>query len=330
MQVLGILALLLIFLLAMPFFTKNIPEKFQQNLSQDLKQQGHDWVKISVKGRNVTLSGDAPNHEKSSAALKVAQQYAPMINIDNEMTPRIIQPYNIKMNWDGEELSLNGYLSNQEDKQNLLKIVRQSTTKNQLKDNIKLGAGAPQNWNQLVNSSLQELIKLQRGNVEITNHSIYFAGQTPYSSQRDAIKRQLAQFQQYQANLHIVAADEADKICQAKFTQLLSNASIKFAADSTVLNKSSAPLLTQLANTISLCPKAKIKITGYTDNMGNDKANLKLSVLRAKAVVNRLFQQGISQQQLSAIGQGESNPIADNETEAGRAANRRIEFIVGK
>ena len=64
--------------------------------------------------------------------------------------------------------------------------------------------------------------------------------------------------------------------------------------------------------------------------MGNDKANLKLSILRAKAVANWLFQQGISQQQLSAVGKGESNPIADNETEAGRAANRRIEFIVGK
>jgi OOP family OmpA-OmpF porin len=329
-QIVGILALSFIFLLAIPFFTKEIPEKFQQHLSQDLKQQGYDWVKVSVNGRNVMLTGNAPNHEVSNAALKVTQQYAPIIKIENEMTPRIIQPYSMRMSWNGNELSLEGYLPHQENKNELMKIAQQATTANPLEDTIKIGAGAPPNWSQLVSSSLKKLITLQHGRVEITNQSIYFSGQTPSSAQRDEIKQQLAQYQQYQTTLNIIVIDEADKICKTKFKQLLSHINIQFAENSAILSQSSYPFLSKLANTILLCPNANIKIAGYTDNIGDNKANLYLSQLRAESVANWLFKKGIHSQQLTTVGYGKSNPIADNERVAGRAANRRIEFIIGK
>lgn len=327
-QIIGILALSFIFLLAIPFFTKEIPEKLQQHLNQDLKQEGYDWVKVSVNGRNVTLTGNAPNHEASNAALKVAQQYAPTINIENEMTPRIIQPYSMKMSWDGNTLSLEGYLPHQDNKNALMKITQQATTEKPLEDTIKLGAGAPNNWSQLVSASLKKLITLQQGRVEMTNQSIYFSGQTPSSAKRHEIKQQLSQFKQYQTTLNIISTDEADKICQTKFKPLLSN--ILFAKNSAIISPSSYPSLSKLANTLSLCPKANIKIAGYTDNLGDDKTNLYLSQLRAESVANWLFEKGIHRQQLTPIGYGKNNPIADNEKIAGRAANRRIEFIVGK
>ncbi len=69
-------------------------------------------------------------------------------------------------------------------------------------------------------------------------------------------------------------------------------------------------------------------ITGYTDNVGKPADNLALSKGRAVAVVNYLLNKGIRNERLSFKGLGETNPVADNKTEEGRALNRRTELSV--
>jgi outer membrane protein OmpA-like peptidoglycan-associated protein/tetratricopeptide (TPR) repeat protein len=75
-------------------------------------------------------------------------------------------------------------------------------------------------------------------------------------------------------------------------------------------------------------PSLKIQISGYTDNVGKPADNLALSNNRAKAVVNYLVQKGVVQQRLSAKGFGETQAVADNKTEEGKAKNRRTEMKV--
>ena len=75
-------------------------------------------------------------------------------------------------------------------------------------------------------------------------------------------------------------------------------------------------------------PSLKIQISGHTDNVGKPADNLALSNNRAKAVVNYLIANGITTQRLSAKGFGETQPVADNKTEDGRAKNRRTELKV--
>jgi outer membrane protein OmpA-like peptidoglycan-associated protein len=78
-------------------------------------------------------------------------------------------------------------------------------------------------------------------------------------------------------------------------------------------------------------PTLKIQISGHTDNAGKPADNLALSNNRAKAVVNYLVSNGITAQRLSAKGFGETQPVADNKTENGRAKNRRTEMkVVGQ
>lgn len=72
----------------------------------------------------------------------------------------------------------------------------------------------------------------------------------------------------------------------------------------------------------------KVQINGYTDNIGKPADNLTLSANRAKAVVNYLVSKGIDAKRLSYKGFGETKPVADNKTEAGRVQNRRTEFVV--
>ena len=75
-------------------------------------------------------------------------------------------------------------------------------------------------------------------------------------------------------------------------------------------------------------PETKIQINGYTDNIGTPADNLKLSTGRALAVVNYLLYKGVRKERLSYKGFGEADPIATNETEQGRAMNRRTELRV--
>jgi outer membrane protein OmpA-like peptidoglycan-associated protein len=77
-------------------------------------------------------------------------------------------------------------------------------------------------------------------------------------------------------------------------------------------------------------PTVNIEINGFTDNQGKPADNLILSANRAKAVVKYLIQNGIDAKRLSAKGNGETRPIADNNTESGRAKNRRTSLKVTK
>jgi outer membrane protein OmpA-like peptidoglycan-associated protein len=70
----------------------------------------------------------------------------------------------------------------------------------------------------------------------------------------------------------------------------------------------------------------KAVIEGYTDSVGSSASNMDLSERRAMAVLNGLLQAGVRPEQLSALGLGEANPVADNTTAVGRQLNRRVEI----
>jgi outer membrane protein OmpA-like peptidoglycan-associated protein len=74
-------------------------------------------------------------------------------------------------------------------------------------------------------------------------------------------------------------------------------------------------------------PDLKFSVEGHTDNTGNAAANQTLSEARSKAVVEKLMENGIARDRLTAAGKGQSSPIADNATDEGRARNRRVEFV---
>ena len=74
----------------------------------------------------------------------------------------------------------------------------------------------------------------------------------------------------------------------------------------------------------------KIRIEGHTDNQGKPSSNLSLSKRRAKAVMKWLTKAGVDKKRLESNGYGQTQPIADNDTEDGRAKNRRVMFVVVK
>jgi OmpA-OmpF porin, OOP family len=105
---------------------------------------------------------------------------------------------------------------------------------------------------------------------------------------------------------------------------------LEFETDSATLKPTSEEQLRNIAAIMKSYPNVTIKIGGYTDNVGNDSYNLKLSQDRANNVKNELVRYGINENRISAEGYGEQHPIADNSTEEGRQRNRRIDVRVTK
>jgi outer membrane protein OmpA-like peptidoglycan-associated protein len=104
---------------------------------------------------------------------------------------------------------------------------------------------------------------------------------------------------------------------------------IEFAVASAVLKPESYKVLDDVVAKIkSLCEWDKITVAGHTSSEGTDAYNMKLSKDRAESVRKYLVSKGIDAARLDVAGFGESKPIADNATEAGRAKNRRVEFVM--
>jgi outer membrane protein OmpA-like peptidoglycan-associated protein len=104
--------------------------------------------------------------------------------------------------------------------------------------------------------------------------------------------------------------------------------SVTFDTSSYAIKPSFAPVLDQLAQTLQQNPEVVVSVVGHTDSTGSQQYNQTLSVNRAESVTGYLGQRGIAPQRLSATGMGPNQPIADNNTEAGRSANRRVEIYL--
>jgi len=101
-----------------------------------------------------------------------------------------------------------------------------------------------------------------------------------------------------------------------------------FDTDKYDLKPQSMVELNKLVEFLTINPHVKIEIGGHTDNVGGDGPNQILSERRALAVADYLTVNGIEKWRIAAKGYGESTPIASNETESGRAKNRRTEFMI--
>ena len=108
---------------------------------------------------------------------------------------------------------------------------------------------------------------------------------------------------------------------------VLSLEGVHFATNSATLNSSAISILNKAVRKMNDHPSANFTIEGHTDSRASDEYNYDLSLRRASAVKDYLVSQGISASSLNIRGNGESDPVATNETSEGRAANRRVDII---
>lgn len=111
--------------------------------------------------------------------------------------------------------------------------------------------------------------------------------------------------------------------------RLLLQRPIAFASGTDRVLNESLPVLQAMADALRASPWIRrIRIEGHTDNQSSVQANNSLSVRRARSVMSRLQQYGVEAKRMEAAGHGPSRPIAGNDTERGRAANRRVDIVI--
>jgi len=103
-------------------------------------------------------------------------------------------------------------------------------------------------------------------------------------------------------------------------------ARVSFDVDESRLGRDDQGVLRQVARALATCPNERFRIEGHTDADGEGNYNFNLSLRRAQSVKEFLVREGVEPWRLEATGRGESDPVSSNDTESGRAANRRVEI----
>jgi len=134
--------------------------------------------------------------------------------------------------------------------------------------------------------------------------------------------QQEEKLRQQTAGTGIEVARQGDQIA------LTMPSSVTFPVDSSAIQPSFQAPLTDVANTLLEFPSTTVDIVGHASSDGADDYNLDLSIRRAQSVQSFLVVNGVQDIRLNAVGMGETQPIADNATAAGRAANRRVEILL--
>ena len=121
----------------------------------------------------------------------------------------------------------------------------------------------------------------------------------------------------------------ADLVLQSRLSAMAAHQPIQFQSGGDRITLESVPTLDRLAAFLAFEPAIRVQIIGHTDS--DEKVpgdNLRLSAIRAEAVRTQLLARGVEPDRLVTLGLGHTDPIADNITKAGKAANRRIEFLL--
>jgi OOP family OmpA-OmpF porin len=325
---------------------REIEQNVKESVTLGLQKQGFNWTEVHTRdrGRDVMLSGSAPSEEEKQRAIKVASDLvldqrgntvARIVEWEGEIKPPVIplSDGNIQMSVVDGKVSLAGVVSSEEERNQLLAAAAAQYGVDNVFDQLVVRQYIkPQD-------ELIELIPsfgLNDGVLRLLDGQLTITGIVETDAIKNSIGSRLIAMlgDEYSLLNRIkvvpVAPPEPDprEVCQAKVIEYMSITKVYFESSKDLIKEESYALLSSIASVLAECPDAAIEVVGHTDSTGSESFNVPLSKSRAQSVVDYLLGEGIANDRLTSVGYGSEKPIADNETEQGRAVNRRIEFIV--
>ncbi len=194
----------------------------------------------------------------------------------------------------------------------------------------------PSEWSVRVLAGLEVLTHLNNGAVTVTPDTVAVRGVTGSQTATSDISRlltsKLGEAQEfgidvtYDKKLDPLLGLPSPAECESRIASIMSDTKITFQPGSAAIDGPSEKVLDAIAEVLRKCEDMAFEIGGHTDSQGREAMNQQLSQDRAQSVLDELRERRILTASFVAKGYGEENPIADNGTEDGREANRRIEF----
>jgi OOP family OmpA-OmpF porin len=290
--------------------------------------------KITLSDTTVSLSGmarDLGGREAIAAALKNLPEGFSVAANEVKAPPYIFQAYKDPV---AVTLTLTGNVPDNNVHAALVAAAGRKFFSEKVVDNLKTSIGAPAGFANAVVSALGGLSRLSTGTLVVSDREVKLSGDALHEAAASQIRAGLGkdfpQGWQFKPEISVkpAAAPVDATVCQQLFTELLGKARIRFESGKADIVADSAGLLDRLIETALRCPAANIEIAGHTDTDGDEAANHALSERRAQAVADYLVKAGLPANRFSAVGYGSTQPIAGNETDQGKAQNRRIDFVV--
>lgn len=290
--------------------------------------------KITLSDNKVTLSGMARElggREAIAAALKnLPESYSVAVN-DVKAPPYIFQAYKDPV---AVTLTLTGYVPDNNVHAALVAAAGRKFFSEKVVDNLKASIGAPAGFAAAVVPALGALSRLSTGTLVVSDREVQLSGDALYEAAATQIRADLGkdfpQGWQFKPEISVkpAAAPVDPTVCQQLFAELLGKARIRFESGKADIVADSAGLLDRLIETALRCPNANIEVAGHTDTDGEEPANQTLSEKRAQAVTDYLVKAGLPANRFTPVGYGSTQPIAGNDSDQGKAQNRRIDFVV--
>ena len=282
---------------------------------------------ISVTGRDVAVSG-----------LRLADNSADIVKaVGAQEGVRLVQDATKLIKFDARkdqnQLTLSGFCPDEKTRSDWLATVKSHFPGSQVADKLELAPGMPADFSNAVTFGLGLLSRLDTGALSVAGGKIGLTGVTLSEKAAQQIKDALASAlpkgfaAASELTVKPALANKLDSAtCQAQLVETNKRGRILFDTGDTTISEASYGLLDALVYVANNCAVQRIVVTGHTDSVGSADDNLALSKRRAQAVADYLIAAGIDKDRIEVAGLGQEKPIAPNDTEEGRAMNRRIEF----
>lgn len=290
--------------------------------------------KVTISDTKVSLSGmarDLGGREAIAAALKNLPEGFSVTTNEIKAPPYIFQAYKDPV---AVTVTLTGYVPDNSVHATVAAAAARKFFGEKVVDNLKASIGAPSGFVSAVVPALGALSRLSTGTLVVTDREVKLSGDALYDAAEAQIRAGLAKdfLPGWQVKVDIsvkpAAAPVDSTVCQQLFSDLLAKGKIRFESGRATIDPDSVGLLDRLIEAALRCPTANIEIAGHTDADGEDSSNQTLSEKRAQAVTDYLVKAGLPANRFTTTGYGSSQPVATNDTDEGKAQNRRIDFLI--
>jgi OmpA-OmpF porin, OOP family len=290
--------------------------------------------KITISDTKVSLSGmarDLGGREAIAAALKNLPEGFSVASNEIKAPPYIFQAYKDPV---ALTLTLTGYVPDNNVHTAIVTAAGRKFFSEKVVDNLKTSVGAPAGFAGAVIPAIGALSRLSTGTLVISDREVKLSGDALYDAApgqlRGNLVKDFPQGWQLKADISVkpAAAPVDASVCQQLFSELLAKGTIRFESGRSSLDPDSSGLLDHLTEVALRCPTTNVEVAGHTDTDGDNAANRALSEKRAQAVVDYLVKAGLPAARFTTAGYGSGQPVMANDTDEGKARNRRIEFLV--